>query len=334
MRYKISYSFQNLINGKSPQADRIPFSLKYFECDPDLVIFTTANWIKLMPKEQQKKFSTRDFISGTIGRFKSAIAPSVGNNTSRKDIKGKKNKQQQASSQFYDIANDITDSCNTTKNIQMERNKKEMATVMNLDNEEFKQSIENREKNIERRAATTNTVYTQTQPQGGILKNKHKDQIKTTPSTTMLKADGPEIVVIDHADIDESMRNEPSVLVFEAEQTQVDLCHLLGNDWPNSAGNAARILNKIQSTNVTQQHSSVNSNCGATSDNVQIANKSNRSKSSNPMSHLSANINKKSNDSNSFNNKNADNKKMQSKFLFLFLFLFFLYLSLVELYIV
>lgn len=315
MCYKISDIFQNFNSGKSPQADKIPFSLRYIECDPELLIFTTANWIKPMPKEQQKKFSTREFLSGTIERFKSAIAPSsyVANNISRKDIKGKKNKQQ-ASSQFYDIADDITDSCNNTKNSQMERNKKEMANVINHDNEEFKQSIENREKSLERRAATTNTVYTQTQPQGGILKNKHKDQIKKAPST-MLKADGREIVIIDDADIDESMRNEPPVVVFE---TEYDLCHLLGSDWPNSAGDAAMILNNIQSTNVTQQHSSVNSNCGSTSDNVQIANKSNRSKSSNPMSHLSANINKKSNDSISFNNKNADNKKMQSKFLFLF----------------
>lgn len=334
MYYKISDSFQNFNSGKSPQANKIQFSVKYFECDPDLLIFTTANWIKPMPKEQQKKFSTRDFLSGTIERFKSAIVPSsvlmgsVGNNTSRKEIKGKKNKQQ-ASSQFYDIADDITDSCNNTKNSQMERNKKEMTNVMNHDNEEFKQSIENREKSLERRPATTNTVYTQTQPQGGILKNKLKDQIKTTPSA-MLKVDGPEIVVIDDVDIDESMRNESKILVFEKEPTQVDLCHLLGSDWPNIAGEQAMILNKLQSTNLTQQHSSVNSNCGSTSDNIQIANKSNRSKSSNPLLHLGANISKKSNDSISFNNKNSDNKKMQSKFLFLF----FQYLPLVELYIV
>lgn len=287
-----------------------------------MVIFTTANWIKPIPKEQQKKFSTLEFISGTIEKFKSAIGPSssltgsVSSNTSRKEIKPKRSKQ--SSSQFYDdIPRDITDSCDNTNNDKMDRSKKETANAMNHDSDEFKQSIENREKSIERRIANTNTVCTQTQPQGGILKNKHKDQIKST-SSAMSK--GPEIVVIDNKDIDESIRNEPSVLVYE-EPINVDLCNQLGYDWPLSAGDAAILLNKskLQSTNATQKHSSVNTNCGSTNDNIPIYNKNNRSKSSNLLSHLGTNLNKKSNDSISFTNKNTDNKKMQRKSIFYFI---------------
>ncbi|XP_046806789.1 uncharacterized protein LOC111675145 isoform X3 [Lucilia cuprina] len=250
--YFFGLEILDLSSGYSPQADKVQFANNYMECDPTLSIFTTANWITPISKDQQKKFSARDLINGTIEKFKSAIGPSssltgiVGSNTSslKRDKKAKKHKP---SAQFYDKVEDTTDSCvynnNNDNNNKMERSKKESSNVMSLSSEEFKQSIENREKSLERRATTTNTVQTQTQPQSGILKNKHKDQTKSTA------ASGPEIVVIDNADIDESKRQE--VIVIDKERhEQVDLFEILGSDWPTTAGDAAAILNKQKLQNV------------------------------------------------------------------------------------
>ncbi|KAI8119223.1 Ubiquitin carboxyl-terminal hydrolase CYLD [Lucilia cuprina] len=250
--YFFGLEILDLSSGYSPQADKVQFANNYMECDPTLSIFTTANWITPISKDQQKKFSARDLINGTIEKFKSAIGPSssltgiVGSNTSslKRDKKAKKPKP---SAQFYDKVEDTTDSCvynnNNDNNNKMERSKKESSNIMSLSSEEFKQSIENREKSLERRATTTNTVQTQTQPQSGILKNKHKDQTKSTA------ASGPEIVVIDNADIDESKRQE--VIVIDKERhEQVDLFEILGSDWPTTAGDAAAILNKQKLQNV------------------------------------------------------------------------------------
>ncbi|XP_037814461.1 ubiquitin carboxyl-terminal hydrolase CYLD isoform X3 [Lucilia sericata] len=310
--YFFGLEILDLSSGYSPQADKVQFAHTYMGCDPTLSIFTTANWITPIPKEQQKKFSARDLINGTIEKFKSAIGPSssltgiVGSNTSslKRDKKAKKPKP---SAQFYDKVEDTTDSCvynnNNDNNNKMERSKKESSNVMSLSSEEFKQSIENREKSLERRATTTNTVQTQTQPQSGILKNKHKDQTKSTA------ASGPEIVVIDNADIDESKRQE--VIVIDKERHEhVDLMEILGSDWPTTAGDAAAILNKqkLQNAN-TSGSAGVVSTAG---NNIVTSSKSNRNKSSNPLTHLAGNNAKKTNDSISPNNKNVDNKKIQN----------------------
>ncbi|XP_046806786.1 ubiquitin carboxyl-terminal hydrolase CYLD isoform X2 [Lucilia cuprina] len=307
--YFFGLEILDLSSGYSPQADKVQFANNYMECDPTLSIFTTANWITPISKDQQKKFSARDLINGTIEKFKSAIGPSssltgiVGSNTSslKRDKKAKKHKP---SAQFYDKVEDTTDSCvynnNNDNNNKMERSKKESSNVMSLSSEEFKQSIENREKSLERRATTTNTVQTQTQPQSGILKNKHKDQTKSTA------ASGPEIVVIDNADIDESKRQE--VIVIDKERhEQVDLFEILGSDWPTTAGDAAAILNKQKLQNVNTSGST--GGVTATGNNIGTSSKSNRNKSSNPLTHLAGNNAKKTNDSISPNNKNVDNKK-------------------------
>ncbi|XP_065358711.1 uncharacterized protein CYLD isoform X3 [Calliphora vicina] len=261
--YFFGLEILDLNSGYSPQSDKVTFATSYMQCDPLLSIFTTANWISQIPKEQQKTFSTRGIINGALEKLKSAIGPSssltgsVASNTSslKRDKKAKKNKT--PSAQFYDQTEDTTDSCtynnnnnnnNNNSNNKMERSKKEPSnTAMTLNSEEFKQSIEIREKSLERRA-TTNTVQTQTQPQSGILKNKHKDQTK---STSIVPVSGPEIVVIHNTDIDESKRQE--VIVFDKERHDVDLAEILGSDWPTTAGDAAVILNKqkLQNSNIS-----------------------------------------------------------------------------------
>lgn len=280
------------------------------QSDPQLSIFTTANWISQIPKEQQKKFSARDFFNDTFEKVKSAIGPSsiltgsVASNTAslKRDKKGKKTKI--PSAQFYDKIEDTTDSCNNRN--PMERNKKESGNIMSLDSDEFKKSIENREKSLERRATTTNTVQTQTQPQSGILKNKHKAQTK--PSS-LLKPNEPEIVVINNKDIDESTRQEGNVIVIEKERQNMELVELLGDNWPTAAGDTAAILNKQKLQNANNTGSS------ATGNSIGTTNKSNRNKSPSPLIHFPGNNVKKTNDLIFSNNKNIDSKKLQSKFL-------------------
>ncbi|XP_058984020.1 ubiquitin carboxyl-terminal hydrolase CYLD isoform X4 [Musca domestica] len=203
--YFFALELLHLDSGPSPQADKIPFCGVYMQCESQLAIFATANWVTPIPKDIQKKFSTREFLSETFEKFKSAIGPSsalTGGGLSRsispKPDKKPKNKQKEASATFYDTL------CDTPSSKPKEMDSKnDNSSVMTADNEEFKQTVENYERSLERR--TTNTVQTQTQPQSGILKNKRTDQTK--PSSVLNMGDR-DIVVIDNTDIDESTRNE------------------------------------------------------------------------------------------------------------------------------
>ncbi|XP_073824536.1 ubiquitin carboxyl-terminal hydrolase CYLD isoform X4 [Musca autumnalis] len=204
--YFFALELLHLDSGPSPQAEKIPFCSTYIQCEPRLAIFATANWISPIPKEIQKKFSTKEFITEKIEKLISAIGPSSAltgsvssRSTSPKTEKKAKNKNKEASATFYETLSDTTNS--TGKEMDT---KNEISNIQPADNEEFKQTVENYERSLERRS--TNTVQTQTQPQSGILKNKRfKDQTK--PSSVLNLGDR-DIVVIDNTDIDESTRNE------------------------------------------------------------------------------------------------------------------------------
>lgn len=295
-------------------------------CEPALAIFTTANWISAIPKEIQKKFSAREFLSDTFERVKSAIGPSSaltgsssGSNTSslKREKKAKKNKE--ATAQFYDIGGDIPDCSSSISFKEMERKNKEISNASTaVENEEFKQQIENYEKSVERRATsttTTNTVQTQTQPQSGILKNKRKTDQTKLPSS-VLNVNGREIVVIDN---DESTRDNSNIIVVNKSGQDVDLIELLGNDWPKTAGDAAVILNNPKLTTTATRSDQTqpvggSGNIGNNNANTGSGtlNKNNRNKSSNPLSHIGGPSGKKTNDLSNSSNKAADNKKIQS----------------------
>ncbi|XP_073824539.1 ubiquitin carboxyl-terminal hydrolase CYLD isoform X7 [Musca autumnalis] len=187
--------------------------------------------------------------------------------------------------------------------------KNEISNIQPADNEEFKQTVENYERSLERRS--TNTVQTQTQPQSGILKNKRfKDQTK--PSSVLNLGDR-DIVVIDNTDIDESTRNEGEVIVLDKTRQEVDLVELLGSDWPKTAGDAAAILNKqkLQNSTLTRQ-SSVGGGGGSNGANNTGTQKHNRNKSSNPLSHIGGGNTKKINDFVASSNKNNDRKSQNA----------------------
>uniref|UniRef100_A0A1I8PG62 ubiquitinyl hydrolase 1 n=1 Tax=Stomoxys calcitrans TaxID=35570 RepID=A0A1I8PG62_STOCA len=204
--YFFGLELLHLESGNSPQADNIPFSKEYIGCEPHLAIFATANYICNIPKDVQKKFSAREFISGTFEKLKSAIGPTssvtgcIGSNSSSpKWNKATKGKGKESTSQFYD---NLRDAILLSKN-EMDTKSESSIVAQAAGGEDGKQ-VENYERSLERKS--TNTVQTQTQPQSGILKNKNsKDQIK--PSH-VLAFGGPDIVVIDNKDIDESVRNE------------------------------------------------------------------------------------------------------------------------------
>lgn len=285
------------------------------QCEPRLAIFATANWISPIPNDIQKKFSTREFLSGTIERIKSAIGPASvatgsfsSNSLSPKWDKKSKTKSKEPSAQFYDQLHETTDS--NTKEMDT---KTDTPNIVPADSDEFKQTVENYEKAIERRS--TNTVQTQTQALSGILK-KSKDKTKTSSALDI------DIVVIDKSDIHESTRHEGDVIVVDNTLQDVDLADLLGSDWPKTAGDTAAILNNkqnLQNSTLTRQSIAVAGVGGNGSTNTGTQ-KHNRNKSSNPLSHLGggssgSNTNtKKVNDCNiGGSNKNVD-RKIQSEY--------------------
>ncbi|XP_073824537.1 ubiquitin carboxyl-terminal hydrolase CYLD isoform X5 [Musca autumnalis] len=163
--YFFALELLHLDSGPSPQAEKIPFCSTYIQCEPRLAIFATANWISPIPKEIQKKFSTKEFITEKIEKLISAIGPSSAltgsvssRSTSPKTEKKAKNKNKEASATFYETLSDTTNS--TGKEMDT---KNEISNIQPADNEEFKQTVENYERSLERRS--TNTVQTQTQPQ-------------------------------------------------------------------------------------------------------------------------------------------------------------------------
>lgn len=283
------------------------------QCEPRLAIFATANWISPIPNDIQKKFSTREFLSGTIERIKSAIGPASvatgsfsSNSLSPKWDKKSKTKTKEPSAQFYDQLHETTDS--NTKEMDT---KTDTPNILPADSDEFKQTVENYEKAIERRS--TNTVQTQTQALSGILK-KSKDKTKTSSALDI------DIVVIDKSDIHESTRHEGDVIVVDNTLQDVDLADLLGSDWPKTAGDTAAILNNkqnLQNSTLTRQSIAVAGVGGNGSTNTGTQ-KHNRNKSSNPLSHLgggsSGSNTKKVNDCNiGGSNKNVD-RKIQSEY--------------------
>ncbi|XP_075151578.1 ubiquitin carboxyl-terminal hydrolase CYLD isoform X3 [Haematobia irritans] len=268
------------------------------QCNPELAIFTTAAWISEIPKEVQKKLSTREFLAGTFEKLKSAIGPasavtgSVGSNSlSPKCDKKEKSKHKEATALFYD-----TTPNSTTRNIEEMDFKTETSNVASpAGSEEFKS--ENCDKSLERRS--TNTVQTQTQPYASILKHTHNDQVRPSQMMSMGNRD---IVVIDNKDIDESTRNE--VIVFDKPK-DIDLVELLsGTNWPKMAGDTAAIINNKQNASTTRQPSAGVGGAG-----IEITHtgtqKRNRNKSSSNT--------KKSSDSIGGQKKNIDKKHQNNQ---------------------
>nr|XP_014090565.1 ubiquitin carboxyl-terminal hydrolase CYLD isoform X1 [Bactrocera oleae] len=323
--YPVGYIFGlellHLDNGFSPQSDDIPYSIKYMQCDPTLSIFSTADNLLQLPSEVKKKFSVQNIIGETLTKVRTAIVPSTcanggggGGSNTNSLRRQKKPKKKVATSQFYDIPSPPTaedaklvpnSGLELSQCHEMERDSNKPKNLDELDNgnqiisiesDEYKQSIENYERSLERQRNTTtgNATTTATAPVG-ILKHRHppaaaassvdvtnnKDVASGTVvhPLNLMSMEDRDIIVIDRADIRESTKNESNVIVVDKNmQKDVDLAELLGSNWPSNAGGAASILNNKQSTK--QQHTTAGTNI----DSVQT--KSVRNKSPNPLTHF------------------------------------------------
>lgn len=324
--YPVGYIFGlellHLDNGFSPQSEDIPYSIKYMQCDPTLSIFSTADNLLQLPSEVKKKFSMQNIIGETLTKVRTAIVPSTcangggggGGSNTNSLRRQKKPKKKVATSQFYDIpSSPIAEDNKLVPNSgldfsqqhEMERDSNKPKNLDELDNgnqiislesDEYKQSIENYERSLERQRGTTASTSTTTAAAPvGILKHRHPPAAaansvdvgnsKEAASGTvvhplnLMSMEDRDIIVIDRADIRESTKNESNVIVVDKNMQQdVDLAELLGSNWPINAGGAASILNNKQPPK--QQHTTANANI----DSVQT--KSVRNKSPNPLTHF------------------------------------------------
>ncbi|XP_017485429.1 PREDICTED: uncharacterized protein LOC108373990 isoform X1 [Rhagoletis zephyria] len=319
--YFFGLELLHLDSGFSPQSDQIPFSIQYTRSEPSLSIFTTADNLLQLNSEDKKKFSTLDFIGETLTKVRTAIVPStcangVGGSSNTNSLRRqKKTKKKAPTSQFYDIPSSPTPgSSNLIPNRSnefaqehiMDREKGKLkrsdeldnsTPIISIDSDDYKQTIENHERSLERQRGSTATSAPASAPPG-IL--KHRQTSATTNSVAgggvgnkdvscaaatvhplnLLSMEDRDIIVIDKADIRESTKNESDVIVVPKNmQQEVDLAELLGSNWPSTAGDAAAILNNKQQLIKSQQTSG-----GGSLDSVQM--KGARNKSPNPLTHF------------------------------------------------
>ncbi|XP_053960106.1 ubiquitin carboxyl-terminal hydrolase CYLD isoform X1 [Anastrepha ludens] len=316
--YFFGLELLHLENGFSPQSENIPFSIEYMSSDPSLSIFTTADNLRQSTSEVHKKFSVQDFIGETFTKVRTAIVPSTcanggsGGSNTNSLRRPKKLKKKYPSSQFYDTpSSPPVESLNTTVNrrvetgqdYEMDRESGKMKHSDELDNatpiisaesDDYKKSIENYERSLERQRGSTVTSAPVPVPTG-ILKHRHtsasassgggsgnKDAsvaATTVHPLNLMSMDDREIIIIDPADIRESTKNESNVIVVDKNmQQEVDLAELLGGNWPTTAGDAAAILNNKQLIKSQQTTGS------GSQDSIQA--KGGRIKSPNPLTHF------------------------------------------------
>lgn len=217
-----SLKFQHLNNGHSPQANDIPFAIKYIQCDPSLSIFTTADRVVPIQSESSHRATAKKFINDAIERVNTTIVPAVLNVFDQQG--DKKYKTQQGTSQFY-----VASSVPSPK-------------TNDLVTENCGKSINNIPLSTEYKA-TSHIIDTNTDP---FRKNTLIDGKKNRSSTMSNK--NKEIIVINKGDIEESTKNEHNIVVVNNPQENVDLAELLGSNWPKNAGGAAIMLNGSQIT--------------------------------------------------------------------------------------
>ncbi|XP_012155248.1 uncharacterized protein LOC101461371 isoform X2 [Ceratitis capitata] len=314
--YFFGLELLHLDSGFSPQSEVLPFSIQYMNCDPTLAIFTTADNLLQLPSEVKKKFSVQGFIGDTLTKVRTAIVPSTcangsgGSDSNTNSLRRKKKpKKKEPTSQFYDIPTsessslDLKSAPEVRQDFEMERDSSKLKNSDELDNntqiislgdEDYKQAIENYERNVERQRGTTPVSATMPVPPGilkhrptqaivsGVESGSHKEVVGGGETTkrplNLMSMENRDIIVIDPADIRESTKNESNVIVVDKNvQKDVDLAELLGNNWPSNAGGAASILNNKPSI---KQHASGTGIIETTQT------KSARNKSPNPITHF------------------------------------------------
>lgn len=162
----------------------------------------------------------------------------------------------------------------------------DMDTQLNLqDNEEFKKSVEHYEKSIERRSTIEKAKIqctvgsTLSQPAAGILKisrscssganDGNKDIHKKPISSGFIPLGDKDIVIIDNAEIQETIKHGADIIVVDKTRDGVDLVELLGSNWPKPCGDTKIVfnqkLNNFEKYNDSLRNNSIQTNAKQTS---------------------------------------------------------------------
>lgn len=148
-----------------------------------------------------------------------------------------------------------------------------------IENDEFIENIEKYEKRIERK-------NDRDIPENKSTKSKKKSPVDVRTSTIM-RLEDRDLIVIDKTDIKESIKNESEVIVLDSHaksHKEFELMDILGSSsWPSNAGAAGYILGNEKRFSV-QPASSLSSTSSSSSSNNFL--RSDRIKSANPVTHF------------------------------------------------
>lgn len=148
-----------------------------------------------------------------------------------------------------------------------------------IENDEFSENIEKYEKRIERKNERDI-------PENKPSKPKKKSPVDVRTSTIM-RLEDRDLIVIDKTDIKESIKNESEVIILDSHNKphkEMELMDILGSSsWPTNAGGAGWILGNEKKFS-SHTASSLSSTSSSSSSNNFI--RSDRIKSANPVSHF------------------------------------------------
>ncbi|XP_059616795.1 ubiquitin carboxyl-terminal hydrolase CYLD isoform X2 [Phlebotomus argentipes] len=224
-------------------------------CDPALALVVPANLIELPADYKSSKRSTKGLINGflclavdrvqeTKDRYVTLRSSSRRINkidslnrlSLNADVEGFKARDlsPHSSESAMDPSHrkSISSSYsnpNLRRDDESERAKLNGAKTL-TNSEEYVKYVENHERNLEKQA-----------------KLKKKAVVPGVKPNTFLSLKDRDIVVIDKADIKESVKNESEVIVVDhgsrSSNSEMDLVDILGANWPAAAGDVAPVLN-------------------------------------------------------------------------------------------
>ncbi|XP_063700280.1 uncharacterized protein LOC134830659 [Culicoides brevitarsis] len=317
--YHFGLEILTLDNGFSPQADTLDFLSRYVSCDENLALIVPANQVRPLPKDRQGHVTDNILKRGVNGLTCGAyeIVKSLDRHiTSKLSSKKQHEKPQQPTSSFYIIpevnivkANSSEElhhlvnmdpaasSGGVPKSVGVKKSVSISKSTPNLDkqdsgssstgssvgyksvhfanqltdNDEYLRYVENHERNLEQRK---------------------KKSSKTTKASTILSLEDRDLIIIDKADIKEASKASGDVIIVDPpptltssteklNQSEMDLKDILGENWPNAAGDLAPLLNNDKKAKIISGGASSSSSSTASSSYLRE-----RNKSANPISHL------------------------------------------------
>ncbi|GAB0089119.1 CYLD [Sergentomyia squamirostris] len=300
--YYFGLEILNLKSGISPQANDLQYLGKYMSCSPTHALIVPANFIELPSDNKSAKRPSKSLLNGilclTVDRVQEAkdryaTLRSTARRSSEKDptkrlslnanveafkdtnfsFQATDSSMEQGNRKIQNISTSYSNP-NLRRDDDAERANSQINGIKALTNsEEYVKYVENYERNLEKQKEWENVSVNKSITVKGKKKTPPVTGVKPN---TFLSLKDRDIVVIDKADIKESVKNESEVIVVDHASTrpnntsEVDLVDILGPNWPAAAGDVAPVLNS-EKRNAAPPPPVV---------------KSDRNKSGNPISHL------------------------------------------------